>query len=385
MRAISSLRIEMVLPALARGGMEVMASQLTRALGNRGHHVGVTCIECDGPLADDLRNEGFRVSVVPAPGVRGNLRAPALERWFQQQQPDVVHVHSGAWMKAARAARRAKVPRVVHTVHGLLDQEPWHSTFQKRFAARYTDSIAAVSESLREYLADGVKLDRRKITVIANGIDTTRFTPGPRTGYVRKALELPDESLLIGNVAGLKPVKDHLLLLEAFRRVRDELPRTHLVIVGDGPLHPALQERAIMLGMAEVVHFMGAVRNPAAIYRDLDLFVSSSKAEGTSMSILEAMASGVPVVATSVGGTPDALAQGACGWLVPPADRDTLTSAIVSLLCDAAERRRLALAARVRAVERYSEDAMVHMYEALYQGRSASSIGTTAAVGRCVG
>ena len=385
MQPASAMRVEMVLPTLLCAGMEMMTSRLTRALAKRGHDVGITCLESGGALADELRAEGYRISIVPTPGLRTNLRAPALETWFGERQPGVVHVHSGAWLKAAHAARRAKVPRVVHTEHGLLDHEPWYSALQKRLAARHTDWIAAVSEPLRDYLIETVKVNPRKVTAIPNGIDTSRFTPGPRTGAVRSALRLPDDCLVIGTVAGLKPVKDHLLLLDAFTLVRAELPQTHLVIVGEGPLRGALEERTRALELADAVHLMGAVTDPTPIYRDLDLFVSSSKAEGTSMSILEAMASGAAVVATSVGGTPDALAHGACGLLVPPADSAALASAMVSLLRDPLERNRFGAAARARAVERYSEDAMVRTYEALYSSSSITLSRTTSAVAQCAG
>jgi glycosyltransferase involved in cell wall biosynthesis len=189
---------------------------------------------------------------------------------------------------------------------------------------------------------------------------------------------------VIGTVAGLKPVKDHFLLLDAFTIVRGEMPQVRLVIVGEGPLRAALEERARALAIADAVWFAGGVTDPAPVYRDLDLFVSSSKAEGTSISILEAMASGVAVVATSVGGSPDALAHGACGRLVPPADSARLASAIVSLLRERAERERLAAAARSRTVERYSENAMVEMYETVYRGTVGTfSCSTTSRVLQC--
>jgi glycosyltransferase involved in cell wall biosynthesis len=380
------LRVEMILPTLATAGMEVMASRLTRGLASRGHDVGITCIESGGPLADELRGEGYRISLVAAPGLSTNFRARALETWLAKRAPDVVHVHSGAWSKGACAAKRAGVPRVIHTEHGLLDREPWYSGALKRWAARHTDSIAAVSDALRHYLTDDVRIDPRKVATVANGVLTERFAPLPRSGALRDLVGMPGDAPIIGHVAGLKPVKDQRLLIDAFALVNAALPETRLVIVGEGPLRSMLEEQAGALGLAHVVHLIGEVTDPAPLYREFDLFVLCSKAEGTSMSILESMASGVPVVATAVGGTPDVLAGGACGVLVPPGDREALANGITRLLRDPRSRREFGVAGRRRVEERYSEEAMIDAYEALYTTRGLAMPNGTATVEReCVG
>ena len=382
------LRIEMVIPALDAAGMEAMTARLTRALAARGHHVGVTCIERGGVLADKLRAEGFRVAVVPALGLRSLLRAPLLETWLRTVAPDAVHVHSGAWLKAARAARRAGVTCVVHTVHGLIgdDAEPWYVPFLHYWAARYTDWVAPVSTPLCNYLARRVRIDVAKMRVIPNGVNTDHFRPGPATGALRARLRIASDGFLVGTVARLDPVKNHALLIDAFARVRALVPEAALVIIGDGPLRSGLEGRARSLGLDQHVHFVGASTDIAALYRELDLFVLSSNAEGTSMSILEAMASGVCVVATAVGGTPDLLAGGATGVLVPPGDPAALADGLTRMLRDAAQRRRLAAAGRARADEHYSELVMIDAYEALYGGgtRHTSGSDTLTASGRCV-
>jgi len=381
------LRIEMVIPAMEAAGMEVMTARLTRALAARGHHVGLTCIESGGVLADELRAEGFRVSVIPALGLRSILRAPLLETWLRTVAPDVVHVHSGAWLKAARAARRAGVPRVVHTAHGLIgdDGEPWYVPLLHRWAARYTDWVAPVSAPLRDYMARRVKVDEAKMCVIPNAVNTDHFRPGPPTGALRKRLRIASDRLVVGTVARLDPVKNHALLIDAFARVRALVPEAALVIIGDGPLRASLESRARSLGLDQDIHFVGVSNDVAALYHELDLFVLSSNAEGTSMSILEAMASGVCVVATSVGGTPDLLADGASGMLVPPGDPAALGAALTELLRDAARRRHFADAGRARVEEHYSELLMIEAYEALYCGRARPSVGrnTLTASGRC--
>ena len=372
-----SLTVEMVLPALEAAGMEAMTARLMRALAARGHRVGVTCIEAGGVLADQLRSEGYRVALVPALGLRAMWRAPLLESWLRTVGPDVVHVHSGAWLKAARAARRAGVPRVVHTVHGLIgdDVEPWYVPLLHRQAARYTDWVIPVSAPLRDYMKRRVNVDAARMRVIPNGVNTDTFRPGPPTGALRERLRIASDRLVVGIVARLDPVKNHALLLDAFARVRALVPETALVIVGDGPLRSSLESRARSLGIDRDVHFVGVSTDVATLYRELDAFVLSSNAEGTSMSIIEAMASGVCVVATAVGGTPELLADGACGLLVPPGDPAALADALTLVLRDGARRRLLADAGRARAEEHYSERLMIDAYEALYHGETRPSMG----------
>jgi glycosyltransferase involved in cell wall biosynthesis len=367
------LKIEMVLPALVAAGMEAMVARLSRALAARGHHVGVTCIESEGVLAEPLRAEGVRVSVVPALGLRSMLRAPLLEAWLRTVAPDVVHVHSGAWLKAARAARHSGVPIVVHTAHGLNDDDAWYVPFLNRQAARYTDWIVLVSAPLREYIARRVKVDPAKIRVIPNSVSTDYFRPGPPTGALRQRLRIGSDRLVVGIVARLDRVKNHALLIDAFARVRSLVPSATLVIIGDGPLRGSLESRVLSLGMERYIHFAGESNDVAVLYRELDVFVLTSSNEGTSMSILEAMASGVCVVATAVGGTPDLLAGGASGMLVPPADPAALAAALTAVLRDGALRGRLAAAGRARAMKHYSERAMIEAYEALYYGQLPSS------------
>jgi len=356
----------MVLPTLAPGGMEVVVARLTNGLSRRGHRVGVTCLEQEGPLADELRAGGHHVSLVPAPRLRAILRPTSLEAWLRVREPDVVHVHSGAWLKAARAARMAGVPHVVHTIHGLLDREPWYGPALKRWAARYTDRVVAVSKPLADYLIGSVRLPARMVTVIPNGIDVKTFRPAPPARSLRAALGLDDAALLVGTVGRLTAVKNHADLLSAFALIERSIPNASLVIVGDGPLRASLERQVVDLGLEGRVRFLGAARDLASTYRELDLFVLSSMAEGTSMSLLEAMASGVCTLATAVGGTPDVLGSGGFGLLVPPRDPTALARAMHRLLRDPKLRSRLAAAARQRVEEGYNEVTMLDRYEQEY-------------------
>ena len=356
----------MVVPALEPAGMENVVARLGRGLCDRGHDVGFTCIEFAGRLGEDLVQHGYRVKAIPSPGIRTILFPIPLTRWFRSLQPDVVHTHSGAWLKAARAAAHAGVPRIIHTIHGLHDVEPWFGPALKRFAARYTAVTAAVSEPLHHYLRDQVGLPADRLCTILNGVDTDAFVPGPRSGAIRQSYSLPSETVVVGHVARFSPVKDHQTLVRAFATLTRSRPEAFLALAGDGPLRPAVERLTNELGISHRVAFLGHRTDVLSVYRDIDVFVLPSLAEGTSMSILEAMACGVAVVATAVGGTPDLLADGAAGMLVRPGDADGLAGALDRVVGDAEVRARFAQAARSRAMARYSHADMLNAYERLY-------------------
>lgn len=360
------MRIELVVPSLVPAGMEMVVARLGRGLAGRGHEIGFTVLEFVGDVGETLRAEGFRVARVGSPGVRTIVFPTRLTRWFREQRPDVVHVHSGAWLKAARAAALAHVPRVVHTAHGLLDVEPWHGPLFKRWAARHTDVVVAVSRPLHAYLETEVGLRSDAIRVIVNGIDPSVFAPGARSGAIRNRFGLSDDCTVIGHVARFSPVKNHACLVAAFAQTVRARPDTFLVLVGDGPLRTDIENRTRELGIADRVGFAGHCPDVVPVYRDLDIFVLSSNAEGTSMSILEAMACGIPVIATAVGGTPELLDHGRAGVLVPPSDPGALASALGAMVDDRAARVRFASIARERIRTSYSEESVLDAYERAY-------------------
>lgn len=365
----------MVLPALPHGGMEMAVARLTSRLITLGHTVGITCLEAGGTMADHLRALGATVAVVPTLGLRTNLRAPALEDHFRARAPDVVHTHSGAWLKGARAARQTGVGRVIHTVHGLLDHEPWHGPLLKRAAARYSDAIVAVSEPLRTYLREQCHISVDRLHLIPNGVDTVRYAPLSPTSeaYCRARRAIAGDWAafpLVAHIARLVPVKNQLLLLDAFAQVVSAIANARLLIAGDGPMREALLTRTEELQLTENVRFIGISDAVDTWLPAMDTFVLPSLAEGTSMSVLEAMSCGVCVIASAVGGTPAVLAGGAAGRLVPVNSVPALSDAIVGLLRDGHARQALASEGRRVAVAHYDEARVVDHYLTLYRNVS---------------
>jgi glycosyltransferase involved in cell wall biosynthesis len=374
-RVTQPLRIEMVLPSLEPGGQELVVVRLAKELKARGHDVGVTVTMEEGSLAAMLRDDGHDIALVPAPGLKTNWRAPSLITRFGQRRPDVVHVHSGVWLKAARAARAAGTRRVIHTVHGLLDREPWYGDTLKRLAARATDVVVAVSDPLHRYLVNDVRLQPAQVVTVINGVDTATFRPGNKVGMLRQRLGIAAHSVVVGHVARLAPIKNQILLIDAFAAFRGRFDDAHLIIVGDGPERASLEQRIHEQSLESVVHLVGTFDDTAPLYREFDVFVLCSRAEGTSMSILESMASGVSVIATDVGGNPALLDGGACGVLIPSEHKDALVGALLRLATNETDRAAFARAGRRRAESTYSESKVVDQYVDLYHGTRSMPMG----------
>lgn len=355
----------MVAPSLAAGGMEVVILDLVEALTARGHDVGVTCLVEEGALAGRFRDRGVRVEVVETPGTRTIVWPGRLKDWLREERVDVVHTHSGAWHKGARAARMAGVPGVVHTVHGLVPHmEPWFGAALRRLAGEWTDHVVVVSSPLIEFLTDVCGLTRSRVSHVANGIDVNRFTPDPKDAPPA----WPDlgGGIAIGSVARLAVEKNQALLLDAFARIAGELPDVHVVVLGEGPEREALEARARRLGIADRVHLPGFSAATDLIYPQFDIFTLTSNAEGTSISLLEAMACARPIVATAVGGNPEILGHGDAGLLVPARDPGALAEALKALLGDPELRATFGSRGRQRVLDSYSREAMATQYENLY-------------------
>lgn len=367
------LRIEMVLPSLVTGGMEAVVARLGQALAARGLDVGFTLTVDEGDFAVQLRNAGFEVCLVPQPHRLASVRVGTLQARLASRQPDIVHVHSGVWLRAARAAARAKVGRVLHTIHGLLNHEPWQGPILKRIAMHYTDEVVAVSPSLADYLCDRVGIDRARVQVIANGVDTARFRPVTRQCGLREAFGIPAHAIVVGTVARLDPIKNQALILDALPKLLASGGDYHVLIVGDGHERQSLGERAEALGITSRVHFAGVQLADATLYAELDIFALPSILEGTSISLLEAMACSIPVVATDVGGTTSVLERYPYPGLIRPQDVDGFVDACFAVERDSQSRSAAGAWLRHRVDEKYSESAMVQRYLDVYERLSSNS------------
>jgi glycosyltransferase involved in cell wall biosynthesis len=298
----------------------------------------------------------------------------ALCRLIRQIRPHIVHTHTAkAGVTGRLAAWLMGVPVIVHTFHGQVFDGYFGSVVSRlivlieRWLARPTSVIIAISPRLKDELLAKRIAPHNKVAVIELGLDLEDFlaTTG-RSGVIRADLPISAEDPLVGIVGRLVPIKDHRTFLEACVRVIRKDRRVRFVIVGDGELRGMLEALSKQLGLADRVYFTGWKKHGPSIYADLDLVVVSSRNEGTPVSIIEALATGKPVVATRVGGVPDLVEHGSDGLLVPPADPQALADAIIYFLENPEAARAAALHGRERVRERYSKARLLADLQTLY-------------------
>jgi glycosyltransferase involved in cell wall biosynthesis len=329
----------------------------------------VCCLDAEGEWAADLRARGIEVRALGRrPGFRPEV-GRAIARFAAERGIDVLHCHQYSPFVYGRiAAMWNRRLRIVYTEHGRLSDAPpsWKRRLINPLLARFDGSIVAVSHELRDYMIDS-RFPGDRVRVIHNGIEPANAASAADRRRARMLLGLDEGAFVVTTVARLDPVKDLGSLLDAFAFVRRRVPSARLVIVGDGPERQRLEARAEREDLAGSVAITGYRSDVRALLPAADVYASSSISEGVSLTILEAMATGVAVVATSVGGTPEILSDGTGGLLVPSRDPVRMATAIVSLAKDPRRRSALAAAARRRLEASFTIDRMVDDYARSYR------------------
>ena len=356
------VRVMIVIHGLETGGAEMMVLHLARELSRAGHPVRVVSLHGDETdVAGLMRRAGVDVVALNkagGPDPRTVLRLRAQMRDFS---PAVVHTHLPVLEYVLPAARLyGRRVRIIHTVHNLAREETRHRVLRAVNRRAFSHGVVpvALNEEVRSSICREYALPASAVPVVGNGIDLDAFR-GPQRRGPRGA----GARLLC--VARLAPAKNHALLLRTVARLRESGRDVSLTLVGDGPLRGALEERARELGISQRVRFAGRRTDTPAFYRDCDLFVLLSDYEGMPMSIIEAMASGLPVVATRAGGVAELVDDGVNGALVE-ADAAAAAEAIAAICDDPALYARLSDGA-VRTSSHYSAEAMMEKYVDLYR------------------
>jgi sugar transferase (PEP-CTERM/EpsH1 system associated) len=305
---------------------------------------------------------------------------PKIWKLFRRLRPDVVHSCNLAALEVVPLAWLAGVPLRIHAEHGWDAHDPngTNTRYQRlrRIYRPFVSRYVAVSKDIDSYLGRAIGVASGKRSLIPNGVDTDHFRPpsGPRQPVTGCPFD-PSRDLLVGTVGRLQTVKNQPLLARAFVLMLSEHPdlmdRARLVIVGEGPLRAEVEAVLAQANLSHLAWLPGNRSDVAEVLRMLSVFVLPSQTEGTSCTLQEAMASGLPVVATAVGGTPDLLGEGP-GQLVSPGDVSQLANAMCDLLMDAGLRETKGAQARQRALDVFGIEALIHSYEKLFQGRTAT-------------
>jgi glycosyltransferase involved in cell wall biosynthesis len=361
------IRVLFVVGNFVAGGAERHLLELWSRMDREKFAIEIACLRREGQFLNAVEALGWPVHdlglegpIYGWTGVRGWTRLIGVTRNFR---PDVIHGYLFGPNLFAVLAGRACGVRVVAVAKRNIDafESPRQAAVQ-RFVHRHATHVTAVSEAVgRTVEAMGVARDR--ITVIPNGVDMARFGGGASDGA---ALGDRSEGAIIGSVGCLAPRKDYATLLAAFALLERRHVAFQGVLIGDGPERETLEHIVRERGLERRVRLLGERADVERLLPALDIFVLSSREEGIPNALLEAMAAGRPAVATAVGGTPEVLADGETGWLVPAEAPEALADALADALARPAEAKRRGDNARRWAEDRLSIDAMVRAHEAFY-------------------
>ncbi|HEX8200995.1 MAG TPA: glycosyltransferase [Isosphaeraceae bacterium] len=361
-----------VLHSLGVGGAEVLAVRLARRLGGSFRFV-FACLDERGPLGDQLAGEGLAVHVLGRrPGVDGRcLRR--LGGLLRREGVGLVHAHQYTPFFYAAAARLgAARPPIAFTEHGRTfpDYRRPKRVVANRLLLRWRDRVVGVGHDVRRALVEHEGIPPGRVEVIYNGIDMAPIAPADdpeARDRARRELGVGPEDFVAIQVARLDPVKDHPLALRALARVVARRPEARLVVVGEGPEAETIRGEVRRLGLDGAVRLLGLRGDVPALLAGANLGLLTSRSEGIPLTVIEAMAAGLPVLATRVGGLGEVVADGQTGLLVPPGDDGALADAWLRLADDPDLRRQMGAQGRRRAVADFSEGRMVEGYRRLYQ------------------
>lgn len=354
------------------GGLETMIIELCRRLDRERFDVEILCLNGYDPnYIQVLVDQGIPVHLLKKRHRYDLGFFFRVGRFMRERRVEVLHAHSGCFFYAALFSLLTGVRRFLYTAHGLPVLEGLRDRIEDNLAALVADCIVPVSVEIGEVLGRRIPFARHKLHLIVNGIDTERFRPRPELRHSPEAARygLVPDIFWIGSVGRLEPVKNYPMLLRAFARLEDTPGRrAGLVLVGEGSQMEALRELAANLGVAEKVVFLGMQYHVHEILPLLDVFVLSSLTEGTSISLLEAQACGVPAVVTDVGGNGFVIRHGENGLLCPLGSIEAMGEALCQLRDEPETVRAMARASRQRVQEGLDLHSMVENYQLLYQG-----------------
>lgn len=351
------LRICHLSMTLRTGGLERLLVDFGRFHDTSRYDLSFVALAALGPPAEELQAAGYTVHSIGMPNISKSKAIQELRKYLKTARIDVLHTHNTfPHFYGAMAARWAGVRTIVNTQHGRGCGTGWKSLWQFRLANRLSARIVGVSEDATRLCQSQDPRSASKMECIWNGIDIDRFAyTGPNTAPIAIS------------VARLSPEKDYPTLFRAIRKVIVIHPRFRLKLVGNGGERQMLEKMAVDLKIDQHVEFLGERSDVPELLRTAGFYVSSSKTEGISLTLLEAMAVGLPIVTTSVGGNPEIVMEGVTGKLVPPLNPDALAVAIIDMIEEHESWPHMAEVGRLRVEQNFSVRNMVYSYEKLYE------------------
>jgi glycosyltransferase involved in cell wall biosynthesis len=357
------MRILELVNTMSIGGAESMVASLALGLQDKGHLVHILCLRDLGKmtiprqrfedagiqLVELKKNDGFSMECLHA-----------IVNYCRRHQVQVIHAHTHQVNHYAVAvSKMTGISVVVTTMHGIEALRiQWWAKLLFRMTCLLTAKVVGVSQPVSEATIKEMRLTKSKLATIPNGVDLQEFQP--------KGVRPNREQFTFGTVARIVPVKNQKVMIEAFASIYRKHPNVRLEILGFGILQPELEALAQRLRIADAVVFHGLRVDIAAFLTQIDCFLLSSNSEGLPMTLLEAMASGLPVVSTAVGGIPAVVEESACGWLCPPGSPEEFAKAMDAAL-QARDLEERGKRARALVQRKYSSAVMADQYVELFQ------------------
>jgi L-malate glycosyltransferase len=364
---IGKINIMHTVLSLEVGGLEKIVSDTVSRLDREQFNVEVCCFDTIGELADSLKLNNITVNLLPRSQERYDYFFPfRLCSFLRNKNIHLLHMHSGTFFLGTQAGILARTPAMVYTDHGRHLVDPKILIYMDRFSAFFANRIIAVSKELEEYLINVVSLPHEKTTTIINGIDTDKYKFREKSPALMKEFGISLYTKVVGTVGRLAEVKDQANMINAFSLVIQNFPESILILVGDGPMRNSLQQLVNNIGLSDHVLFVGTRNDVPDILNLLDVFMLTSLSEGTSISLLEAMSSGIAPIVTKVGGNPSLVDHNVNGIVVSPKKVDELAENLFSLLEDSERRKKYGENAAQKVREKFSLATMVNEYERLY-------------------
>ncbi len=356
------------------GGAEIFWLNVLQKMDRARFNPVTCCIADKGIIGERIEDLGFEVIALGRMKGKGfDFGAVRdIKKIIIDRKIDILHLHlyhAGMYGRiAAMLLPRAARPKCVFHVQNVYSKIKPHRVMINRFLARHTGAVIAVSDAVRK---DVLKYDRvspGKISVIPNCIDFERMQISLTKEEAREKLGLPKDLLLLGTVGRLVEAKGQSYLIEAVSKLNKNGVPAKAALIGGGRLEGALREHARSLGVEDKIIFMGERHDIPILYRAMDIFVMPSLWEGAPLSLLDAMAAGVPSVVTSVGGMPEQLENGSCGMIVPSGDSAALAGAISDLASDKRRMNEYSMKSSARAKEFYGSEGVTAKVEEIYTG-----------------
>ncbi len=363
------IRLMQITHDLAIGGLQKVVVNLCRAIDKNRFHIIVLCLRALGPLTEEIEQLGIKVILLPQKKTGTDYFSfLKVAHILRKERIQVIHTHNTQPLIDSTLAVILSCggQRIIHTDHARQFPDKKRYMFAEWFSSHFVYKIVGVSEQTTENLYKYEKMSLKKLVTIENGIDGSRFLIDIDRQVKRKALGIRCDGQVIGIISRLEEVKGITYLLQAISEITMAFPDLTLLIVGDGSEMKNLKSETKKLNIEQNVVFSGPRNDIPEIFQILDIYLLPSLSEGLPIGLLEAMASGCPVIASNVGGIPRVIINNDSGILVEPGNPQELASSVIRLLKDKTLRQKISNNMKKIFMEKYSADNMIRKYTRLY-------------------